>query len=155
MTNSIRIMKKLLLLLFICSFCEINAQETKYIPLDNLTCERTAINLPQNTIIFKGSKWNSYVKLPSSCLKELPNYKYIVLNIPQSTVTVRFHFESINGEQKDFYQLAVKSGINRKLDLSLVPFINKVKEIRIEAAESIDTAGNYHTICIKSIQLVN
>lgn len=80
----------------------------------------------------------------------------MIIDIPQSTVMIRIKFEGTDGLYKEFYQPAVKSELKREINLSLVPFINDVKDIRIEAAQSIrPEIGNYHSLHIKSIYLVN
>ena len=150
------IMKKLFLFLLICSTSLIiHAQESKRIPLNQLSFTKSVFNEEHNKVIFKGGKWDSFVTLPASINQELPKYKYMIINIPQSTVMVRIKFEGKNGFSKEFYQPAVKSELKREVNLSLVPFINNVKDIRIEAAQSVDETGNYHSLHIKSIYLIN
>ncbi|MBD3590954.1 MULTISPECIES: hypothetical protein [unclassified Bacteroides] len=149
-------MKKLFLYLFICSTSLMShAQESKEVPLNQLSFTRSVFSEVQSKVTFKGGKWNSFIKLPASINQELPNYKFMIINIPQSTVMIRIKFEGEDGLCKEFYQPAVKSELKREVNLSLVPFINDVKDIRIEAAQSIDESGNYHTLHIKSIYLVN
>lgn len=149
-------MKKLFLFLLIGSASlMIYAQDIKEIPLDQLTFINSNFDKSQNKVTFKGGKWNSSVKLPTSANREVSKYKSMVIEIPQSTVMIRIRFIGEDGKSKEFYQPIVKSELNRKLNLALVPFIDKVQEIKIEAAQSIDEAGNYHTLCIKSIYLIN
>lgn len=149
-------MKKLFLFLFICSVSLIiHAQESKRIPLNQLSFIKSVFDETQSKVTFKGGKWNSFIQLPASINQELPKYKYMVIDIPQSTVMIRIKFQDKNGLYKEFYQPAVKSEINREMNLSLIPFINDVKDIRIEAAQSVDETGNYHTLSIKSIYLIN
>ncbi|HJA56308.1 MULTISPECIES: hypothetical protein [Bacteroides] len=149
-------MKKLFLFLFICSVSLIiHAQESKRIPLNQLSFTKSVFDETQSKVTFKGGKWNSFIQLPASISQELPKYKYMVIDIPQSTVMIRIKFQDKNGLYKEFYQPAVKSEINREMNLSLIPFINDVKDIRIEAAQSVDETGNYHTLHIKSIYLIN
>lgn len=149
-------MKKLFLFLLICSASLIIlAQESKRIPFNQLSFTKSVFNEAQSKVTFKGGKWDSFIKLPASINQELPKYKYMVIDIPQSTVMIRIKFQDKNGLYKEFYQPAVKSEINREINLSLVPFVNDVKDIRIEAAQSVDETGNYHTLSIKSIYLIN
>lgn len=149
-------MKKLFLFLLICSASlTFHAQENKRITFGQLSFTKSVFNEAQSKVTFKGGKWDSFIKLPVSINQELPKYKYIVINITQSTVMIRIKFQDKNGLYKEFYQPAVKSEINRKINLSLIPFINDVKDIRIEAAQSVDEIGNYHTLHIKHIYLTN
>ena len=149
-------MKKLFLSLFICSVSLMShTQESKEVPLNQLSFSRSVFSETQSKVTFKGGKWNSFIKLPASINQELPNYKFMIINIPQSTVMIRIKFEGGNGLYKEFYQPAVKSELKREINLSLVPFIKDVKDIRIEAAQSIDESGNYHNLHIKYIYLIN
>lgn len=151
-------MKKIIILLFIYSFVfSLNslAQETKEIPFVQLSFINSTFNETQNIVTFKGGKWDSYIKLPSSINQELSKFNFMVINIPQSTVMIRIKFQGENNLCKYFYQPVVKSEINRRLDLSLVSFISDVKEIKIEAQQSVDEMGNYHTLHINSICLTN
>ncbi|MBC5605213.1 hypothetical protein [Bacteroides difficilis] len=149
-------MKKLFLFLLMCSVSLIiHAQESKRIPLNQLSFTKSVFNKEQNKVTFKGGKWDSFIKLPVSINQELSEYKFMIIDIPQSTVMIRIKFEGTDGLYKEFYQPAVKSELKREINLSLVPFINDVKDIRIEAAQSIDEIGNYHSLHIKSIYLVN
>lgn len=149
-------MKKFLFILMASSFSLlIPTQKTKEILLEQLTFTNSSFDKSQSEVIFKGGKWNSFIKLPASINQEIPNYQSMVINIPHSTVMIRIRFLGKDGEHKDFYQPAVKSTLNRKLNLALVPFIDKIQEIKIEAEQSIDEAGNYHTLRIKSIYLTN
>ena len=149
-------MKKLFLFLLICFISLIiHAQENKRIRFNQLSFTKSIFNKTQSKVIFKGGKWDSFIQLPVSINQALSKYKYMVINIPQSTVMIRIKFQGKKGMHKEFYQPAVKFETYRKINLSLIPFINNVKDIRIEAAESVDETGNYHTLHIKSIYLIN
>lgn len=87
-------MKKLFLFLLICSASLIiHAQESKRIPFNQLSFTKSVFDETQNKVIFKGGKWNSFIKLPASINQELPKYKYMVIDIPQSTVMIRIKFQ--------------------------------------------------------------
>lgn len=146
---------KMFVLWLLCANIGLSAQEKKVFPMEKsqLVCEKAEFDVRQKKVTFKGGKWNSFIHLPVDINKYLRNYKYLVLDISESTVLVRVNFSDGNKQRKEFYQPAVKNGIIRKMDLSLVPFINDVKEIRVEALESIDADGNYNTICIDSVYL--
>lgn len=149
-------MKKRFLFLLICSTSLIiHAQESKRIPLNQLSFTKSTFDEKHNKVTFKGGKWNSFIKLPTSINQKLSEYKFIIIDISQSTVMIRIKFEGTDGRYKEFYQPAVKSELKREINLSLVSFINDVKDIRIEAAQSIDEIGNYHSLHIKSIYLIN
>lgn len=147
--------KKTLGMLLLCSSLGLGAQEIKEFSMKEkqLVCVKSEFDAGHQKVTFKGGKWNSSVHLPVDINKYLPDYKFLVLDIAESTVLVRIHFESFDNQIKEFYQPVVKNGIKRKMDLSLVPFINKVKEIRVEALESVDPNGNYNTISINSVYL--
>lgn len=122
-------MKKLFLFLLIGSASlMIYAQDIKEIPLDQLTFINSNFDKSQNKVTFKGGKWNSSVKLPTSANREVSKYKSMVIEIPQSTVMIRIRFIGEDGKSKEFYQPIVKSELNRKLNLALVPLSIKYKK---------------------------
>ena len=69
-----------------------HTQESKEVPLNQLSFSRSVFSETQSKVTFKGGKWNSFIKLPASINQELPNYKFMIINIPQSTVMIRIKF---------------------------------------------------------------
>ncbi len=147
-------MKKLLAFLFLCSLPLLaDAQEGKEIPFAQLSFTNCMFNEQHHEVTFKGGKWNSFIKLPVFVNNELPHYKRLVIDIPRSSVMLRIKFIGKDDLCRIFYQPPVRNRIKREINLALVPFRDKVQEIRIEAQQGTDEAGNYHTLSIQSIHL--
>ena len=96
-------MKKLLFIpAYVFCLIDYSCTGKQRIPLNQLSFTKSVFNKEQNKVTFKGGKWDSFIKLPASINQELSEYKFMIIDIPQSTVMIRIKFEGTDGLYKEF-----------------------------------------------------